>query len=94
VGSQTTKPVGTKSPNELGIYDMSGNVWESCSDWYNRSYYKNSKSDNPQGAKSGVQKVLRGGSVINRAEPCLITNRFYAYGNRPQRNFGLRVVLD
>ncbi len=54
--------VGTKSPNGLGIYDMSGNVWEWVSDWYGENYYKNSPRDNPKGPSDGTSRVLRGGS--------------------------------
>ncbi len=63
-----THKVGTKQPNELGIYDMSGNVWELCSDWYNKDYYENSPTNNPQGPSSGTHKVRRGGSKANYAE--------------------------
>jgi formylglycine-generating enzyme required for sulfatase activity len=59
---RTTHPVGTKNPNGLGIFDMSGNVYEWCSDWYDSDYYENSPKQNPQGPQSGSNRVLRGGS--------------------------------
>lgn len=55
-------PIGKKKPNELGIYDMSGNVFEWCSDWYSSYYYKLSSFENPGGPLEGEQKVMRGGS--------------------------------
>lgn len=58
----STHPVGSKSPNALGIYDMSGNVWEWCQDLYDTGYYKKSPKINPSGSRDGFYRVMRGGS--------------------------------
>ena len=60
--SDKTHPVGQKTPNAWGLYDMHGNVWEWCSDWYDENYYKNSPSSNPTGPTNGQYRVIRGGS--------------------------------
>ncbi len=62
-----THDVGTKQPNELGIYDMNGNVWEWCWDWFASDYYSSSPQDNPRGPDSGFHRVVRGGSCHNYA---------------------------
>jgi len=61
-GYKYTAPVGSYLPNGLGLYDMTGNVWEWCSDWYGEKYYGESSRNNPAGPSSGSYRVLRGGS--------------------------------
>lgn len=69
-----TLPVDSFEPNAWGLYNMHGNVWEWCSDWYDGNYYEECKLkgmvDNPQGPETGLSRVLRGGSWLNHAEFC------------------------
>ena len=76
--SVSSQPAGTKAPNELGIYDMSGNVWEWCWDWYDSGYYGNSPPCAPLGPDGGSGRVLRGGSWANTASNCRVANRVNA----------------
>jgi formylglycine-generating enzyme required for sulfatase activity len=67
--------VKSKEPNELGLFDMSGNVAEWCWDFYDKDYYQISPAVNPQGPYSGSARVIRGGSIINVSASCLSINR-------------------
>lgn len=70
-----SRPVGQKAANELGIYDMTGNVREFCSDWFDNNYYSISPQVNPKGPETGNVRVLRGGSWAERAPYCRLSER-------------------
>ena len=92
-GNQT-HPVGEKHPNELGLFDMSGNVWEWCWDWFDANYYSRSPERNPQGPDSGSGLVYRGGSRWNSAESCRVSFRSYNYPFDRCNDMGLRLSLS
>jgi len=86
--------VGSFVANGYGLYDMSGNVFEWCNDWYGSSYYSSSPGSDPAGATTGTNRVLRGGGWINYANYCRVANRFnYNPALRSYRN-GFRLVLS
>lgn len=85
--------VGTKLPNELGIYDLSGNVREWCSDWYGELYYKTSPEINPTGPEIGDNRVLRGGSWGSEKERMRLTYRNYAFPYNSAVDFGFRPTI-
>jgi len=88
-----TAQVGSRPPNPWGLYDMSGNVWEWCSDWYGGAYYQTSQGDNPEGLASGTFRILRGGSWRNGAANLRIARRGWNRPDRGHSHDGFRVVM-
>jgi formylglycine-generating enzyme required for sulfatase activity len=83
--------VGTLAPNELGIHDMSGNVWEWCSDYY--APYPSTPLLNPKGPSTGINKVYRGGSWLDNINYTRITNRNCGRADYKMNCLGLRLIL-
>ena len=82
-GFDFTAPVGRFRPNAWGLYDMHGNVWEWCSDWYETNYYQGSPADDPQGPSAAASlRVLRGGSW--NYPPRFVCRSAYRYGESPE----------
>jgi len=86
-----TQEVGKKAPDELGIYDMSGNVWEWCSDWRDSGYYSKSPTTNPYNSTVASYRVIRGGSWVYSARYLRVANRVYALSSNTYADLGFRI---
>ena len=88
----TTHPVGQKSPNELGLYDMSGNVYEWCQDWYD-NHYRSGSQINPEGPSSGAHRIIRGGCVASSTGDCRVSSRSSEDPRGKNSSLGFRLAL-
>ncbi len=87
-------PVKGKKTNELGLYDMSGNVYEWCSDIYSVEYYRKSPDKNPYGSTMGSDHVVRGGAYFSSAEWCRVSSRDHEPSYHTSCHLGCRLVLE
>ena len=89
-----THPVGQKKPNAWGLFDMHGNAWDWTADWYDKDYYNNSPTEDPQGPPAGETRTLRGGAWNLAPRFCRSAHRNQLYGpTHRENNIGFRVVL-
>ena len=88
---ETTHDVGEKQPNAWGLYDVHGNVWEWCDDWFEE--YQPETLTDPQRPDSGVARVCRGGSYAEPAGYCRSAFRFRLDGEHTDSGIGLRLVI-
>ena len=89
-----THPVGQKEPNTFGLYDMTGNVYEWVSDWYDKEYYKKSPRMNPKGADSGGFRVMRGGSWVSEPKDLYVYNRGQSFPDIRFNSTGFRLAAS
>jgi formylglycine-generating enzyme required for sulfatase activity len=85
-------PVGSYNPNKLGLYDMHGNIWQWCQDWYGKDYYAKSPSKDPQGPDRGTTRVLRGGCWCYNGQECRAAYRGNEAPSFQDGTIGFRVV--
>jgi formylglycine-generating enzyme required for sulfatase activity len=95
-GDGKTHPVSQKKHNELELYDMSGNVWEWCNDWYDSTYYYNTPIDNPIGPSKlpNTCRVYRGGCWSSKSHSCKVSSRLIYTNRINYKLIGFRLALS
>jgi formylglycine-generating enzyme required for sulfatase activity len=88
------RPLKAKKPNAFGLYDMIGNIWQWCEDWYDFDYYAVSPLENPPGPKRGEQKIIRGGAYDNSVTQVRVTERGHILPHSQVSNVGVRCLLE
>jgi formylglycine-generating enzyme required for sulfatase activity len=91
---EKTAPVGSYKPNDFGLFDMHGNLWQWCADWYDADYYKNSPKQDPQGPSSGQSRVMRGGCWNSDGWWLRSAHRGKNMPGSREDGFGFRVALS
>jgi formylglycine-generating enzyme required for sulfatase activity len=89
-----TAPVGSYKPNAWGLYDMHGNVYEWCRDWYDKSFYSRAKNVDPENTTRARYRVIRGGSWFSFAQFCRAASRLRSFSDRRDYSGGFRVVVE
>lgn len=90
----TSSPVGRHPANRWGLFDMHGNVWEWCRDWYEKEYYASAPTTAPAGPAEGIARVIRGGSWQDGPDYCRSANRSGRWPGGQYEDLGFRVVRD
>jgi formylglycine-generating enzyme required for sulfatase activity len=93
-GNDQQHEVGKLKPNELGLYDMNGNAWELCEDWYDPKFYARSETNNPVNTKPAKYRVSRGASWMSPAEYCYRWARNNDHPHHRRGNGGFRLVME
>jgi formylglycine-generating enzyme required for sulfatase activity len=86
--------VGLLKPNELGLYDMNGNAWELCQDWYDKKFYQHSPKDNPVNTEKAKYRVSRGASWMSGEDYCLRWHRNIDHWHHSRGNGGFRLLME